>query len=261
VTPHGFTEDQLAERLALEVLKALGWTVVSAAEEVFGAGGTLGRETPGDTVLLPRLEAALRSLNPALPAEAISGAVHVLTRDRSALSLVAANREVWELLRDGVAVMVHDHVHGGQRTERVRVVNWEDPAANDFLAVSQMTVTGSLYTRRADVIGFVKKAGDISAVMAKINKLLDQSIAADGYRALPGRGRLVALGERGQPLRRATRHLHREEVRGAGPDGGVDQRRSVRRPARLQIPELVIGDPSQVGAVRVHGKELVEVVA
>jgi type I restriction enzyme R subunit len=155
VTPHGFTEDQLVERPALEVLKTLGWTVVSAAEEVFGAGGTLGRETPGDTVLLPRLEAALRSLNPALPTDAISGAVHALTRDRLALSLVAANREVWELLRDGVAVTVHDHVHGGQRTERVRAVNWEDPAANDFLAVSQMTVTGSLYTRRADVIGFV----------------------------------------------------------------------------------------------------------
>jgi type I restriction enzyme R subunit len=105
VTPHGFTEDQLVERPALQVLETLGWTVVSAAEEVFGAGGTLGRETPGDTVLLPRLEAALRSLNPALPAEAISAAVRTLTRDRSALSLVAANREVWELLRDGVSAI------------------------------------------------------------------------------------------------------------------------------------------------------------
>ena len=31
MTPHGFTEDQLLERPALEVLKTLGWTVVSAA--------------------------------------------------------------------------------------------------------------------------------------------------------------------------------------------------------------------------------------
>jgi type I restriction enzyme R subunit len=67
VTPHGFTEDQLVEQPALEVLETLGWEVVSAAEEVFGAGGTLGRETPGEAVLLPRLHAALRGLNPGLP--------------------------------------------------------------------------------------------------------------------------------------------------------------------------------------------------
>jgi hypothetical protein len=36
VTPHGFTEDQLVEQPALEVLETLGWKVVSAAEEVFG---------------------------------------------------------------------------------------------------------------------------------------------------------------------------------------------------------------------------------
>jgi type I restriction enzyme R subunit len=31
---------------------------------------------------------------------------------------------------------------GGLRDERVRVVDLENPAANDFLLVSQMTVTG-----------------------------------------------------------------------------------------------------------------------
>jgi type I restriction enzyme R subunit len=143
VTPHGFTEDQLVERPALEVLEALGWEVVSAGEEVFGAAGTFGRETPGDTILLPRSRPRCgRSIRRFRRKPSL--ARYALTRDRSALSLVAANREVWELLRDGVAVMVHDHVHGGQRTERARAVNWEDPAANDFLAVSQMSVTGSL---------------------------------------------------------------------------------------------------------------------
>ena len=68
------------------------------------------------------------------------------------MSLVAANREMWELIRDGVAVMVHDPDHGGQRPERVRVVDWQDPTANDFLVVSQMTFTGALYTRRPDVV-------------------------------------------------------------------------------------------------------------
>lgn len=37
----------------------------------------------------------------------------------------------------------------------VRVVDWENPAANDFLLVSQMTVTGQLYACRPDLVGFV----------------------------------------------------------------------------------------------------------
>ena len=155
MTPHGFTEDRLVEQPALEVLEALGWATVSAADEVFGSAGTLGRETTGEAVLLPRLEPALRRLNPALPTEAIDASLEVLTRDRSALSLVAGNRQMWELLRDGVPVTVHNPVDGSGRTERVRVVDWERPSANDFLVVSQLTVTGSLYTRRPDLVGFV----------------------------------------------------------------------------------------------------------
>ena len=71
------------------------------------------------------------------------------------MSLAAANRDVWELLRDGVKVSVPDRERGGLKTERVRVIDWENPHANDFLLVSQMTITGDLYTCRPDLIGFV----------------------------------------------------------------------------------------------------------
>jgi len=54
-----------------------------------------------------------------------------------------------------VKVSVPDLVRGGQKDERVRVVDWENPAANDFLLVSQMTIVGQLYTCRPDLIGFV----------------------------------------------------------------------------------------------------------
>ncbi|MGH7536424.1 MAG: type I restriction endonuclease, partial [Gemmatimonadales bacterium] len=155
MTPHAFTEDQLCERPALQVLASLGWETVSAADEVFGASGTLGRETPGEAVLVPRLWAALQRLNPDLPAEALESVVDQVTRDRSAMSLAAANREVYDLLKDGVPVSVADRDRGGQREDRVRVIDWTDPAGNDFLAVSQLSVTGLLYTRRPDIVGFV----------------------------------------------------------------------------------------------------------
>ena len=44
---------------------------------------------------------------------------------------------------------------GGQKTDRVRVIDWEHPANNDFLLVSQFSVTGALYTCRPDLVGFV----------------------------------------------------------------------------------------------------------
>ncbi|MHB8742207.1 MAG: type I restriction endonuclease subunit R [Sulfuricaulis sp.] len=155
MTPHTYTEDQLVEQPAIQLFAELGWTAVSAMEEVFGPDGTLGRETKSEVVLLPRLRAALEQLNPTLPPGAIVGAMDTLTRDRSAMSAAGANREVWEFLREGINVSVPDRQRGGQKTERVRVVDWENPQANNFLLVSQMTITGPLYTCRPDLIGFV----------------------------------------------------------------------------------------------------------
>ena len=155
MTTHAYTEDQLVEQPAIALFAELGWQTVSAMDEVFGTSGTLGRETSGEVVVLPRLRAALERLNPQLPADAIASAMDELTRDRSAMSLAAANREVCGLHKDGVKVAVPDRERGGLKDERVRVVDWENPAQNDFLLVSQMSVTGQLYTCRPDLVGFV----------------------------------------------------------------------------------------------------------
>ncbi len=150
-----FNEDQLVEQPAIQLFAELGWETLSASEEVMGANGTLGREVKSEVVLASRLRNVLMRLNPALPSEAILAAVEELSRDRSAMLPAAANRELWALMRDGVKVSVPDLVRGGVKDERVRVVDWENPASNDFLLVSQMTITGTLYTCRPDLIGFV----------------------------------------------------------------------------------------------------------
>lgn len=153
--PHAYTEDQLVEQPAIGLFAELGWTTVSASEETFGTTGTLGRETKGEVVLVVRLRAALTKLNPTLPPEAIEAAVDELTRERSAMLLEQANREVYGLLKEGIKVSVPDRDKGGQKTERLRVVDWETPTNNDFLLVSQFSVTGQLYTCRPDLVGFV----------------------------------------------------------------------------------------------------------
>ena len=148
------TEDVLVEKPAIELLSQLGWTTVDAMTEVHGPDGTLGRDNQGEVVLTRHLRDALRRLNSNLPDEAISLAVTELSRDRSVLNEVVANRELYQLMKDGVTVEVRND-KGDTITERVRVVDWADPSANEFLLVSQLWVTGPFHTRRADLIGFV----------------------------------------------------------------------------------------------------------
>jgi hypothetical protein len=56
--------------------------------------------------------------------------------------------------QNGIKVSVPDG-HGGQKTERLRVMDWENPVSNDFLLVNQFSVTGALYTHRPELVGFV----------------------------------------------------------------------------------------------------------
>lgn len=113
---HGYTEDSLIEQPALGLFAELSWKTASAREEIFGPSGTLLRETSAEVVLARQLRDALERLNPAQPPEAISAAVDQLTRDRSAMLPVAANREVYELLKDGVKVSVPDPEGAARRS-------------------------------------------------------------------------------------------------------------------------------------------------
>ncbi len=152
---HAYSEEHLVELPAIGLFGELGWTTVSALEELLGSDGTLGRETKGEVVLVTRLRAALERLNPTMPAEAITKAIDEVIRDRSATTPEGANREVYQMLKDGIAVPVLEKEHGTQKTERVRVIDWGTPTENDFLLVSQFSVTGTLYTCRPDLVGFI----------------------------------------------------------------------------------------------------------
>src|SRR5262245_65540132 len=100
--PHAYTEDQLVEQPAIQLFGEMGWETVSALDEVPGLHGTLGRETTADVVLEARLRSALTRLNSWLTPEALDVAVDTLTRSRSTMSLAAANRDVYDLFKDGI---------------------------------------------------------------------------------------------------------------------------------------------------------------
>jgi len=155
MTPAGYTEDTLVERPAVALLAELGWDTINAYQEFDHGASTLGRETKSEVILTARLRPALQRLNPDVPPEAVRQAIEELKRDRSRMSLVAANREIYHLLKNGVRVPVPDPEEDGEKVEVVRVVDWDTPANNDFLLCSQFWVAGEMYTRRADLVGFV----------------------------------------------------------------------------------------------------------
>ncbi len=155
MSPNAYTELALVEAAAMEVLAALDWPVVSAVDETFGPGGTLGRESERDVALVGRLRAALAKLNPGVPAAALDLAVDELLRDRIAMGPAAANQEVHDLLTEGVKLSLRDDRTGRQEPRTLRVVDWERPSENDFLAVEQLALQGPLYRCIPDVVLFV----------------------------------------------------------------------------------------------------------
>jgi len=150
-----FSEDNLVEKTVIDLVKKVwgdsGCHINAFSDE---EDAKLGREHRGEVVLKKYLMPALEKLNPDLPKEALEQAIEELTRNRAQMTLVNANHEVYKLLRDGATVDIpsDDKEH---ETERVKFFDFENPENNEFLCVSQLWVTGEMYTRRPDVILFV----------------------------------------------------------------------------------------------------------
>jgi type I restriction enzyme R subunit len=144
------------EQPAIALLAQLGWETYNCYDEFNSGVSPLGRESKGDVVLISRLRLILEKLNRDLPSEAISLAIEELIRDRSLLSAVAANRDIYQLLKNGISVTFRGGKNNDEQvTERVRVIDWQHPQNNDFFLASQLWVSGDMYTRRTDLIGFV----------------------------------------------------------------------------------------------------------
>jgi type I restriction enzyme R subunit len=155
VTPLGtYTEDAAVEQPAIELFEELGWHHINAYREKFGVNGDLGRESKAEVFLARYLREALERLNPTTPSDGIDQALTEITRDRSALHIARANREVYDLIRDRVPVSLRQP-DGSKVTERVAVIDWDNPDNNDFLIVSQLWIKSDLYERRADLLAFV----------------------------------------------------------------------------------------------------------
>ncbi|MGO8754899.1 MAG: type I restriction endonuclease subunit R [Gallionellaceae bacterium] len=146
--------ESIVEDASLAWLAGLGYAVLHGPDIAAGMPGA-ERSDPNyrDVVLESRLHQALERLNRDLPADALEDAFRKLTRT-DAPSLVERNRAVHRMLVDGVTVEYRrkdSSIAGAQ----ARVIDFDTPDNNDWLAVNQFTVADGQHTRRPDVVLFV----------------------------------------------------------------------------------------------------------
>ena len=120
------------------------------------------RESYNDVLLVGRLRAALERINGHIPRAALPGVVDeaiVKIQRTPSQNIVVNNHAFHQLLTEGLDVSYRD---GGQvRYEKLWLVDFADPAANDWLAVNQFTVTDINHVsraktnRRTDIVLFV----------------------------------------------------------------------------------------------------------
>ena len=145
-----FTES-LVEEAALDWFRALGYTIVSGPDTPPGSKSV--RLTYADVVLPGVLNGALARLNPALPYDAVDAVSRKLAQPGGS-TLEARNRTLHRLLVDGVPVRYRT-ADGSIRSALVQVLDFETSANNDWMAVSQFTITENYHTHRPDIVLFV----------------------------------------------------------------------------------------------------------
>ena len=140
------------EQVSLEWLESLGWWTAHGPD-IAPDGLNSERLDYSQVVLERRLRDALVDLNPDLPFEALEDALRRLTNPDGS-TLEARNRSFHRVLVDGVNVE-HRALDGSIRGAQVRILDFDNPANNGFLAVNQFTVTENRTTRRPDIVLFV----------------------------------------------------------------------------------------------------------
>jgi type I restriction enzyme R subunit len=144
--------EQHVEDAALKCLRALGYAC-RGGSEIAPDGPSAERASNADVVLEARLRDALRRLNPDACSEALEDAARkVLLVDGP--NLIEANRRFHAMLANGVEVE-YRRADGSTAGDRLRLADFDDFDANDWLAVNQFTVSEGQHARRPDIVLFL----------------------------------------------------------------------------------------------------------
>ncbi|MBO9855460.1 type I restriction endonuclease subunit R [Xanthomonas sp. A1809] len=147
-----FLSEAAIEQGLIQQLEALGWS--ATGDELIGPDGKTPERDSHDLVILQqRLASAVARLNPHLPQEPRQEAIRKLTQQELP-NLLEENRRLHSLLIDGVDVEYYAD-DGVLTAGKVRLLDFDRPKNNDWLAVQQFVVISGQTRRRPDVVLFV----------------------------------------------------------------------------------------------------------
>ncbi|TLS35297.1 type I restriction endonuclease subunit R [Pseudalkalibacillus caeni] len=165
-----FTEDRL-EEAAIEILQELGY------EYLFGPNLSYDGEHPErkdyrTVILEDRIKDALFKHNRHLPQEALDEAFRQIIALNSP-SLEENNRHFHRLITEGIDVSFHRD--GNNQTKKALIIDFEEPAKNEFLVVNQFTVV-EREERRPDLVIFIN---GIPFVVIELKSASDENVSID----------------------------------------------------------------------------------
>jgi len=144
------TESELEEH-TLDILENLGYKVINGYD-ISPDGKKPERKTYQEVVLIERLKKAVEKLNKNIPEsardEAVRKSLRVFIQNQ-----IIDNQQFHKLLTEGVPVEFRkkDRLVG----DYVKLIDFDKPEKNEFLAINQFTIIEEKYNRRPDVLLFV----------------------------------------------------------------------------------------------------------
>lgn len=143
------SEDQIEKATIQVFVENLGYRHIHCIDN-----DTTSRIHETDVLIKPLLKEKLIELNPNLPSTAINEAYEQFCQTRLDKSDLMANKEVYNLIKDGIRVEINNN-QGRKEPVTVKVVDFNEPSKNDYLVVSQLWVQGQFIRRRPDLIVFL----------------------------------------------------------------------------------------------------------
>ena len=161
------TENQI-ELFAIDLLEKQGFQYLYGP--TIAHDGEMPMRTGYDDVLLTaKLRAAIDRLNPSVPQSARDDAFKQVRRVHSP-QLIGGNEAFHRLLTEGVNVT---YMQGAEeRGDYVRLIDFDDPANNDFCAVNQFTVIENHHNKRPDLVLFIN---GIPLVVVELKNAVDEN--------------------------------------------------------------------------------------
>jgi type I restriction enzyme R subunit len=167
-----FTEDHV-EQACLDWLEELGYGVLHGPD-ISPDGEARERAAYDSTILIDRFKSSFQLINPHLSADACDYALRKLQQTEFP-SLVEENRRLHQLMVDGVDVDI-TRDDGSIGTDKAKLIDFDNPSNNDWVAVNQFTVIEGGHNRRPDVVLFIN---GLPIVVIELKNPVDENATID----------------------------------------------------------------------------------